>query len=80
VDHDTGGIPTGGSGEIITEAFRPGTEPGAVFDDRGGFSISGNRGASEGTADTADPFGEDLQYDPADAPDDVADESLSDIY
>ena len=81
VDHATGGIPTGGSGEIIVEAFRPGTEPGAVFDDRGGFSISGNRGASEnGNGDTIDPFAEGLPFDPTDTPDDVADESLSDIY
>jgi len=81
VDHVTGGIPTGGSGEIIVEAFRPGTEPGAVFDDRGGFSISGNRGASEnGNGDTIDPFAEGLPFDPTDTPDDVADESLSDIY
>lgn len=80
VDHDTGGIPTGGSGEVIVEAFRPGTEPGAVFDEQGGFSISGSRGASEGGADTADPFDEDLPFDSAESRDDVADESLSDIY
>lgn len=80
VDHDTGGLPTGGSGEIIVEAFRPGTEPGAVFDDQGGFSISGNRGSGGDKADTADPFAEGLPFDTSESRDDVADESLSDIY
>ena len=59
VDHDTGGLPTSGSGEIIVEAFRPGTEPGAVFDEEDGFSISGNQGATSGVfGDLADPSSE----------------------
>ena len=82
VDHDTGGLPTSGSGEVIVEAFRPGTEPGAVFDEDGGFSISGNQGASN-PGDVADPFSEGLGRRPgakAGEEDDVADENLSGIY
>ena len=77
VDHDTGDLPTSRSGEIIVEAFRPGTEPGAVFNEDDEFSISGNQGASgAGRDDFADPYAEGLE----DKPDDVAEENLGGIY
>lgn len=77
VDHDTGDLPTSRSGEIIVEAFRPGTEPGAVFNEDDEFSISGNQGASgAGRDDFADPYVEGLE----DKPDDVAEENLGGIY
>lgn len=80
VDHDTGGLPTSRSGEVIVEAFRPGTEPGAVFDEDDGFSISGNQGASMfGNKDTADPYAEGMGDTPREE-DDVADENLGGIY
>ncbi|WP_018147306.1 penicillin-binding protein 1A [Henriciella marina] len=80
VDHDTGGLPTSRSGEVIVEAFRPGTEPGAVFDEDDGFSISGNQGASMfGGNDTADPSAEGFGDNPPEE-DDVADENLGGIY
>ncbi|MEM9571886.1 MAG: penicillin-binding protein 1A [Pseudomonadota bacterium] len=41
VDATTGGLPTFDSQEIILEAFRPGTEPGRVFADSSGLSLSG---------------------------------------
>ncbi|WP_084419143.1 penicillin-binding protein 1A [Henriciella litoralis] len=80
VDHDTGGLPTSGSGEIIVEAFRPGTEPGAVFDDTTGFSISGNQGASSPRGDIADPDAEGFDNFGGNDKEDVADESLGGIY
>lgn len=84
VDHDTGGLPTGGSGEVIVEAFRPGTEPGANFDESGGFSISGTRRGDDSRSDVADPFEENLGFlsrGGAEEPsDDVADENLGGIY
>ncbi len=81
VDHDTGGLPSTGSGEVILEAFRPGTEPGATFDSRGDFSISGNRGSSSSLGDTIDPFEEGFPFSTDDEErDDVADESLGGIY
>lgn len=83
VDHDTGGLPTAASGEVIVEAFRPGTEPGAVFDEDTDFSISGSRsGNGEQRDDIADPFSEGFQppgFGDQDG-DDVADENLSGIY
>lgn len=83
VDHDTGGLPTAASGEVIVEAFRPGTEPGAVFDEDTDFSISGSRSnIGEQRDDTADPFAEGFQAPGFEEPtgDDVADENLSGIY
>jgi penicillin-binding protein 1A len=81
VDHRTGNLPTAGSGEIIVEAFRPGTEPGAVFNEDGEFSISGNQGASgAGQDDFADPFDEGFGENNEDRRDDVADENLGGIY
>ena len=41
MDATTGGLPTFDSQEIILEAFRPGTEPGRVFADSSGLSLSG---------------------------------------
>jgi penicillin-binding protein 1A len=41
VDAQTGELPTFASGEIILEAFRPGTEPGRVFADNSNLSLSG---------------------------------------
>lgn len=84
VDHDTGGLPTASSGEIIVEAFRPGTEPGAVFDEEDDFSISGNQGATSGMfGDLADPssegFGQNGISEAQDR-DDIADENLGGIY
>ncbi|WP_084399829.1 penicillin-binding protein 1A [Henriciella aquimarina] len=79
VDHDTGRLPTPSSGEVIVEAFKPGTEPGAVFDDGGGFSVSGTRqGNGSGSRDdVADPLQEGIE--PLNE-DDVADENLGGIY
>ena len=83
VDHDTGGLPTASSGEVIVEAFRPGTEPGAVFDEDTDFSISGSR-SSNGSqrGDVADPFAEGFQPQgySQEQQNDVADENLSGIY
>lgn len=41
VDAQTGGVPTFESTEIILEAFRPGTEPGMVFNENTNLSLSG---------------------------------------
>ena len=83
VDHETGGLPTAGSGEVIVEAFRPGTEPGAVFDNDLDFSISGSRsGSGNQRDDVSDPFIEGFQPQEfgEQEQDDVADENLSGIY
>ncbi|MEQ8559651.1 MAG: penicillin-binding protein 1A [Henriciella sp.] len=82
VDHDTGDLPTAGSSEVIVEAFRPGTEPGAVFNEDTDFSISGSRNGGSQRDDTADPLDEGLPLEPSerDTPDDVADDNLSGIY
>ena len=82
VDHDTGDLPGTGSGEVITEAFRPGTEPGAVFNEDTDFSISGNRSSGESRQDVADPLSEGIGefQQGAENEDDVADENLGGIY
>ena len=83
VDHDTGDLPTPSSDEVIVEAFRPGTEPGAVFDEDSDFSISGSR--SDRTTqrdDTGDPFAEGLPFEPGEdtSRGDVSEDNLSGIY
>ncbi len=42
VDAATGALPTFGSTDVILEAFRPGTEPGMVFNQDTGLSLSGD--------------------------------------
>ncbi|WP_300378972.1 penicillin-binding protein 1A [Henriciella sp.] len=81
VDHDTGDLPTPSSRLVITEAFRPGTEPGAVFDMDSDFSISGNRRGGQSADDTADPSAEGIEaFQQGAENDDVADENLGGIY
>ncbi len=42
IDANTGQLPTFGSGEVILEAFRPGTEPGMVFEEDDDFNLFGS--------------------------------------
>lgn len=42
IDATTGGLPGFGSSNVILEAYRPGTEPGAVFTENAGLSLSGD--------------------------------------
>ncbi len=70
IDARTGGLPTAGS-QIITEAFRPGTEPGVSFSDVGSNSLFGSGGS------TRAPGGENPGDQPLPA-DDVVEGSLTD--
>lgn len=51
IDAQTGELPTFGGGEVILEAFRPGTEPGMNFTEETGFVLSGTGSSIFGTPD-----------------------------
>ena len=81
VDHDTGDLPTAATSQVIVEAFRPGTEPGARFDEDEPFSISGNTRVSNDRQDIADPLEEGVMPpEGEEGRDDVAEENLGGIY
>ncbi|MEO0981852.1 MAG: penicillin-binding protein 1A [Pseudomonadota bacterium] len=65
IDAETGGLPTPATTSVITEAFRPGTEPGVAFEQASGLNIFGPSDggffgppAEEEPVDPADPFAE----------------------
>lgn len=60
IDARTGDLPGPGTDEIILEAFRPGTEPGVVFDDDSNYDIfnSGNGDGLFGTPLRSEPRGQ----------------------
>lgn len=55
IDAETGKLPTGSTSKRITEAFRPGTEPGVNFDEQSASIFSSGSGGLFGTSAPAAP-------------------------